>query len=97
MLKHFRILQKFFPRPLWHLPATVPKSTPIFKHLLGQHPEARSADLPWLPMTEEQITPTLNGSNEEQELIWGGDPGEPTVKTVHQHGWLERDVGWELG
>ena len=97
MSKHFRILQKFFSRPLWHLPAVVPKPMPIFRHLLGQHPVARSPDLRWLPMTEEQITSTRNGSDQEQELIWGGDPGETTVKMVYQHGWLEHGVGWELG
>ena len=30
-------------------------------------------------------------------IIWGGDPGETTVKMVYQHGWLEHGVGWELG
>ena len=97
MLKGFRILQKCFSRPLWHLPAAVPKPMPIFRHLLGQHSVARSPDLPWLPTTEEHITLTPNGSDQEQELIWGSDPGEPTVKMVHQHGQLECSVSWELG
>lgn len=76
MLKCFRILQKFFPRPLWHLPAAVPKSMPIFRHLLGQHPAARSVDLPWLPTTEEQITPHLMAQMRNRNLF-----GEETLES----------------